>query len=130
MFAAPREVWASALKASAPASKIAAVAIKVTVSLRIDSLPEWYESGSAIIPPEQAKNCQLKFFNDAGNGARSAALVFFGRRRLQKNPRPARGYGMIAGRGLRHAAPRIAGAHDRPQELTMVQCKITEEYVA
>jgi hypothetical protein len=35
--AAPREVWASALKASEPASRIAAIAMKV--SLRIDSLP-------------------------------------------------------------------------------------------
>src|ERR1019366_6398697 len=39
IFAAPREVWASALKASKPASRIAAKAIKVTVSLRISVLP-------------------------------------------------------------------------------------------
>jgi hypothetical protein len=38
IFAAPREIWASALKANKPASKIAAVAIKVTVSLRISVL--------------------------------------------------------------------------------------------
>lgn len=40
MLAAPREVWASALKASEPASGIAAVAMKVATSLRV-SLPEY-----------------------------------------------------------------------------------------
>jgi hypothetical protein len=61
IFAAPREIWASALKASAPASKIAAVAIKVTVSLRIDFLPVALiarDSESGLIPPERAKNSQ------------------------------------------------------------------------
>jgi hypothetical protein len=44
-MAAPREVWASALKASEPASRIAAIAMKV--SLRIDSLPVGHIAGDS-----------------------------------------------------------------------------------
>ena len=82
IVAAPREVWASALKASEPTSRIAAVAMKVTFSLRFDCLPV------ALIARDskrhnfalRAKDCQLKFFNAAGNRARPMALPLSGRR--------------------------------------------------
>jgi hypothetical protein len=46
------------------------------------------------------------------------------------NKSPAdEGYRVMPGRGLRHAVPKIAVAHDRPQGLTTVQFKITDKYV-
>jgi hypothetical protein len=57
IFAAPREVWASALKASEPANKIAANATKVTTSLRIDFLPNCSCDPSGTISTYLAKHC-------------------------------------------------------------------------
>jgi hypothetical protein len=57
IFAAPREVWASALKASDPANKIAANTTKVTTSLRIVSLPDSSSDPSGTISAYPAKYC-------------------------------------------------------------------------
>jgi len=61
MIAAPREVWASALKASDPASRTAAVAVRTTISLRNGVLPSFAET----FPHEKhcAKRGQHEHFN-------------------------------------------------------------------
>lgn len=58
--------------------------------------------------------------NDDHRDGNADAVTQCGHRGDLRNPRPTGVWGDV-GRGMRHAEPRIAVAHDRPQELTTVQ---------
>ena len=82
IFAAPREVWASALKASEPANKIAANATKVTTSLRIDFLPNSSCDPSGTISTYPAKHCQQFPLRPASKPLPQCNVAYRGQARL------------------------------------------------
>jgi hypothetical protein len=67
--------------------------------------------------------------NDEHREPRVGSVVCFSHHAGPKKSPTADRYGAV-GRRMRHAIPRSAVAHDRPQELTSIQFEIRDKYVA